>query len=356
MTFYIGSIAFPPVNAEATVTPLDIAQAADPGNQNVKTDHPVSVNILRVLQSLDLDGNPETGIRIPATAAQFANQLLSSGIDFTDQNLDLDAQGSILDFVREVSGDSSKTIKPEGEALRHFKEQLATKDKPDYTGAWLLDSSQDKVSLLIFIEQESGSGIYYQAEFNEPDNNNGIEYGSYTYQPDTGQLTFINEVDTNGPAGINDESVRDSNHRLLNIQILNNKNVLAINRASYNPLTGTIESEESAFSRIKSVYEELYGVWRPEPSEGNDSVFVFAEDGRYYGIQSKEPNNQIGGEYGTFDLSESKLTFKIEQDHSGESLLSAVEQAESSATVEGNTLQITFSEGSESATVNLSRQ
>ena len=93
------------------MTPLEIAKAAESGNQTVDVNHPVSMNIIRVLQSLDIDGDPDTGIQIPASAAQAATQFLSSGIDFKDPNLILDAQGSILDFVREVAGDNSKIIK-----------------------------------------------------------------------------------------------------------------------------------------------------------------------------------------------------------------------------------------------------
>ena len=61
ITFFIGDLEFPPVLAAELVTPLDIAETDD-------VAHPMVINIIRLLQSLDKDGNPSNGITITQTA------------------------------------------------------------------------------------------------------------------------------------------------------------------------------------------------------------------------------------------------------------------------------------------------
>ena len=62
VTFFIGDLVFPPVPAKGVVTPLDMAQTLDPAS-------PMVLNIARLLQSLDTDGDPANGITISPAAA-----------------------------------------------------------------------------------------------------------------------------------------------------------------------------------------------------------------------------------------------------------------------------------------------
>ena len=55
--FSIGSIIFPSTPVNRVITPLDIFQTNDINNLSV-------VNMLRLLQSLDADGNADNGIKI----------------------------------------------------------------------------------------------------------------------------------------------------------------------------------------------------------------------------------------------------------------------------------------------------
>ncbi len=58
ITFSIGAIAFPTVEASDRITPVDLAEGSnDP--------QATTTNIARLLQSLDRDGNPDNGITIP---------------------------------------------------------------------------------------------------------------------------------------------------------------------------------------------------------------------------------------------------------------------------------------------------
>ena len=68
VTFFIGDLEFPPVEVSATVTALDLAGTTD-------TSDPRVVNMIRLLQTLDQDGNPENGITISDTAKSSATQV-----------------------------------------------------------------------------------------------------------------------------------------------------------------------------------------------------------------------------------------------------------------------------------------
>ncbi|MDG1312401.1 MAG: hypothetical protein P8P26_10130 [Porticoccaceae bacterium] len=61
VTFFIGDLVFPSVLADEIVTPLDIADTDD-------VAHRMVINIIRLLQSLDKDGDPNNGISITQTA------------------------------------------------------------------------------------------------------------------------------------------------------------------------------------------------------------------------------------------------------------------------------------------------
>lgn len=61
VTFFIGDIVFPPSAANTLLTPLNMANSDD-------ILSPTTINIIRLLQSLDADGNPYNGIVIPASA------------------------------------------------------------------------------------------------------------------------------------------------------------------------------------------------------------------------------------------------------------------------------------------------
>jgi len=68
VTFFIGDLELPPTLATGTVTPLDLAATQDTSNSTV-------VNIIRLLQTLDKDGDPDNGITITDTAISNATQV-----------------------------------------------------------------------------------------------------------------------------------------------------------------------------------------------------------------------------------------------------------------------------------------
>jgi hypothetical protein len=109
VTFSIGGIDLPSVKAKATVTPLDLVNTTDTNNLTV-------VNILRLLQSLDLDGNPDNGIEIgdPAHETAQAMTLSFSSTDFETDVINLIAN----------SGSTTKTLITVETAKAHFQSSL----------------------------------------------------------------------------------------------------------------------------------------------------------------------------------------------------------------------------------------
>jgi len=99
VTFFIGDLELPPTLATGTVTPLDLAATQDTSDSTV-------VNIIRLLQTLDKDGNPDNGITITETAITNATQVdfsldtasfeSSTAVDALINNAGLDTPVSAL--------------------------------------------------------------------------------------------------------------------------------------------------------------------------------------------------------------------------------------------------------------------
>ncbi len=111
VTFFIGDLVFPPVPAKGTVTPLDMAQTLNPAA-------PVVLNIARLLQSLDTDGNPANGITISPTAAQSA-----APVDFNLGLTQFAALPAVTNLVAN-SGSVNTSVVSVQQALTHLRDTL----------------------------------------------------------------------------------------------------------------------------------------------------------------------------------------------------------------------------------------
>ncbi len=113
VTFFIGNLDFPSTQAQEVVTPFDLAGTTD------ITD-PTVINIARLLQSLDENGNPDDGIRIPDIAVQAATQ-----IDFTQIGVDFEAD--VLTFIANA-GSVNVSLVDEAVAVEHLTESVLTNE------------------------------------------------------------------------------------------------------------------------------------------------------------------------------------------------------------------------------------
>lgn len=114
VTFSVGNVNLPPVTASAVLTPMSLANTTDMGNNTV-------LNILVLLQSLDDDGDPSNGIRIPAGASAAA----TASLDFTVSSAAFRANTALTSLVAN-SGSVTKTPVAVNDALNHFTATLAS--------------------------------------------------------------------------------------------------------------------------------------------------------------------------------------------------------------------------------------
>lgn len=104
--FSIGDIVFPEVLADAIITPLTIFNTTDVNNLAV-------VNALRLLQTLDEDGDPSNGITILSEAHQLASGVT---VDFTSSEF----ESQVANFIASGSQLNKQLITVD-DAIYHFQ-------------------------------------------------------------------------------------------------------------------------------------------------------------------------------------------------------------------------------------------
>jgi len=117
VTFSVGSVTLPPTLAAATITPMNLANTTDMGNNTV-------LNLLVFLQSLDDDGIPGNGITIPDAA----NAAATAVIDFTVSPTAFRNNSVFTTLVKSGSGSATKTPVTTAVALAHFVGTLKDTD------------------------------------------------------------------------------------------------------------------------------------------------------------------------------------------------------------------------------------
>lgn len=132
VVFSIGDIVFPAVLAKGVLSPLDLAGTTD-------INHRIVVNIARLLQSLDTDGNPDNGITIDA-----------EGIVTSDLNFDADPNV----FADEVVDEMDLALISESEALAHLQAEL---DALEAGNGMLPTALSGKAFVMEFSTQNEGA-------------------------------------------------------------------------------------------------------------------------------------------------------------------------------------------------------
>ena len=107
--FSLGGITFPEIDAKSIVTPLDLFSTMD-------INHEAVVNTLRLLQSIDADGNAENGIQISAVIRTLAAAI---DLDLTD----IDFESKITNLLSN-SGALNTFLVSSTDAIYHFQNTL----------------------------------------------------------------------------------------------------------------------------------------------------------------------------------------------------------------------------------------
>jgi hypothetical protein len=113
LEFFIGDLVLPAVRAQATITPFELAGSHD-------IDNPMVINIARLLQSLDLDGDPENGIEIGPNVAAAA-----TAINFDQSVAAFEADSAVINLLANAGGAHTELVSVT-EAQAHFQSTLNT--------------------------------------------------------------------------------------------------------------------------------------------------------------------------------------------------------------------------------------
>ena len=112
VAFSIGNIALGSTTGKAIITPIDLTSG--------KGLDDTSVNILRLLQTLDYDGDPGNGISIATNTHLAASQLPDSAILINSDIDSFAANTSLLDLISRVT--NLAELIPAETAIRHFQQ------------------------------------------------------------------------------------------------------------------------------------------------------------------------------------------------------------------------------------------
>ena len=120
VTFSVGGMTLGSVSGAAVITPVDLVPGA------IDETHPMVVNILRFLQSIDEDANLANGIQISEAALAVMN---GRTIDFDQSESDFEQDTLVTELISDMTGvtvGGIRALVSIEDALSHFRQTLAT--------------------------------------------------------------------------------------------------------------------------------------------------------------------------------------------------------------------------------------
>jgi len=252
VVFSIGDLAFPEVAAAGTVTPLDIADTNDPNDTE-------AVNMLRLLQTLDKDGDPSNGIEITDIAKANASPIES--FDVPDEEF----SEAVQTLISSGGQDEETTeLVSSAEAVAHFEETLEDSGTTynTLTGSWQLTSEEgDEAVIFHFLPD----GRYLAMQWDEANGSEGFEYG--TYSAADGSITFVTRENHDGDALTCNEDrgvVCDGTDDIA-------PGVWAYAFSDEGALVFTVEEADYSFNKLEATDSPVSGFW--ELLESKEIIF-----------------------------------------------------------------------------------
>ncbi|SFL91099.1 hypothetical protein [Marinobacter zhejiangensis] len=281
--FSIGGIDLPAVEATGRITPADMGNGGtDWGND------PTVINILRLLQTLDADGDPSNGISI------------TEAIHTALQDIDLDPAISKSDFETQANSALGSTgagliLIDEIDAINHFQDSQSG----DLIGSWKFVEANGGINVLTFIN-DSEYLIAHSHNDGEEQRAASAEYGSYEWDSSAGTLTLTRIDQSDGSGGLADNFDTAS----WTMQLQDGAMVLAR------------DGEEAVFTPVRNAKDSLVGSWyiSDGPDQHNvltildDTSYVVAHSANQEAYGSAEPE-AVSSEWGSYSFSGS--TFKV---------------------------------------------
>jgi hypothetical protein len=294
VTFFIGPLEFPSVLAGAKVTPLDMAETDD-------VFHPMVVNISRLLQTLDKDGDTSNGITISDDARNHATQL---DFDLPIRTFEIYARELITNGGQD-SG-VSELISVAEAALHLLRQGLLSallESAPSFDefviGTWR-GSSDDRSFVLLSVFED---GHYIHAVTGDLGLNEvpGMEWGTVSLDSQ-GFGTTTQNFDTNGSAGLSGPHSTDSPSWV------------------FQTSPGQVIFPSGTFAEgrvvlVKIVSEGLLGTWVSTTTNAELLRLSFFEDNSYFQaiIDGNNPALMSGMELGTYSRDDSTGLLTVTQ-------------------------------------------
>jgi hypothetical protein len=306
VTFFIGDLVLPATKAQGVVTPLDLVGTTDA--QDVKV-----INMLRLLQTLDQDGDPSNGLTITEDAKSVATEVnLSLPID------EFAALPAVIELIENADLDTPVTeLISAIQALAHFETSLINQGlvNKSLVGTWI-STDAPEVELLTFSFFKDGTYLHHEVT-NDEEWFSGMEWGNYEYNKETNKLTIGNVLfDGNKGSGL-----------------VGDENDLDVDKLSAAVDGDTLDlditflggsSETLAFNRVVS--QGIVGTWINPSTSSELLSFSFFDDGTYLHseVNSEWPDAESGMEWGTYvrDVDTGKLTVTLVYDDNSVSGLS----------------------------------
>ena len=299
VTFFIGDLELPSVLADEIVTPLDIAGTSDVFHHRV-------VNIIRLLQSLDKDGNPDNGITITDTAKNNA-----AALDFDLSVIAFQTLSEVSSLLGNGGQDVSRSeLVSVIEATLHLILSLALSEDgfglaPDpetfLMGTWRGAHPNRDFVLLSFFEDNS----YIHAEVGDlgMGEMSGMEWGTVVFQ-DQGFAQATQVFDGNGTAGLNMFKPAPPELGWTFLTDL----------GSSNPVFEDSTLENSIQFR-KILSEGILGTWISTTTSAELLTISFFDDDTYFFAEIDRDNPELmsGMELGTYARDESTGLLTITQ-------------------------------------------
>ncbi|MCF2949601.1 pectinesterase family protein [Paraglaciecola aquimarina] len=195
ITFSIGEITFPSTAGANFVTPLQVFGTDTVFNQRV-------VNTLRLLQTLDADGNPENGISISSEAASAAVMPIDTESFFTQSDEEFAAQ---IEAWLPNAGTSNTSVVSRDAAIEHFvnyvDDELNLKqpnafDPTKFSGVITrayVKAGEVTTETYVFTPEDSDTGL--NGQFSQLDGETEIATGSYAFSFGNRHLVLTQQVD-----------------------------------------------------------------------------------------------------------------------------------------------------------------
>lgn len=352
VTFFIGDLEFPAVPASGVVTPLDIAGTTDTSDNTV-------INIARLLQTLDTDGNPDNGITISDDAASVASAPTGSVEEFFSQPVeDFAADATVTNFVFNAGQDTPPTELVSVEDTKaHLESSLEEEEVPftneiSLTGGWVMDTSNGAGNLVFLaFDEDTGNYFHVEAKEFEEEEEEGLEYGAFSLDADNVLNVTSNTFDQNGGIGLHDPEGGVGSgdaDEYLTFTADGSAGELGVWDAFTAELLETLPAGRVVANGLEGTW-----VYDDPDDEYGLLVFVFMADGKYIHAELKHERDYTdewdGAEYGSYSyegsLTEGDLTaVTAELNTNGTAGIDLVDDISVAYEVSGNKLYFTLTE------------